>query len=220
MTVPESLTLDKYIGKGRQPGEGELDTDAAPAVPEVNAAALSQLEAMGFPTNRCMKALLATGNSDPEAAMNWLFEHMDEDGLDDPIPTGAPSAASEPSPEQISMLADMGFTAAQARKALRETVSQVKDLADLRMEMQSTQSSGYSLTLTTMGRKARLSPHKEERSMSAARHLFLQTTDSRHSSRTRAHQSTLVTMSQPSANPRQAWPTRTRRSGYSSMMRR
>lgn len=33
------------------------------------------------------------------------------------------SAGPEPSAEQISMLADMGFTPAQARKALRETVS-------------------------------------------------------------------------------------------------
>lgn len=41
---------------------------------------MSQLEAMGFPVLRCQKALLATGNSDPEAAMNWLFEHMEDPG--------------------------------------------------------------------------------------------------------------------------------------------
>jgi len=33
------------------------------------------------------------------------------------------SGAPEPNAEQISMLADMGFTSSQARKALRETVS-------------------------------------------------------------------------------------------------
>ena len=49
-------------------------------MPEFNAAAMSQLEAMGFPTIRCQKALLATGNSDPEAAMNWLFQHMEDPG--------------------------------------------------------------------------------------------------------------------------------------------
>jgi hypothetical protein len=42
--------------------------------------------------------------------------------IDAPIQAGAASAAKEPSPEQISMLADMGFTGAQARKALIETV--------------------------------------------------------------------------------------------------
>lgn len=41
---------------------------------------MGQLEAMGFPAVRCQKALLATGNSDPQAAMEWLFQHMDDPG--------------------------------------------------------------------------------------------------------------------------------------------
>ena len=49
-------------------------------LPEFNQAALAQLEAMGFPPVRCQKALLATGNSDPEAAMEWLFAHMEDPG--------------------------------------------------------------------------------------------------------------------------------------------
>jgi len=53
---------------------------AEPALPEFNQAALAQLEAMGFPLVRCQKALLATGNSDPEAAMEWLFAHMEDPG--------------------------------------------------------------------------------------------------------------------------------------------
>jgi uncharacterized UBP type Zn finger protein len=48
--------------------------------------------------------------------------------IDDPIqPTASnPStaaASNEPSADQISMVSEMGFTPAQARKALRETVS-------------------------------------------------------------------------------------------------
>jgi uncharacterized UBP type Zn finger protein len=42
---------------------------------------MAQLEGMGFPTIRCQKALLATGNSDPEAAMEWLFAHMEDPGM-------------------------------------------------------------------------------------------------------------------------------------------
>lgn len=122
--IPENLNLDKYIGRGRQPGEQELDVDSAPDEPEFNTAAMEQLEAMGFPTIRCQKALLATGNSDAEAAMNWLFAHMEDPDIDAPIQRSAPAAGGpEPSAEQISALADMGFTSAQARKALRETVS-------------------------------------------------------------------------------------------------
>lgn len=98
---------------------------------------MAQLAGMGFPEIRCQKALLATGNSDAEAAMEWLFAHMDDIGssvtsylpndlnlptdIDEPIRAStAPTA--EPSPEQIGMLVDMGFTPAQGRKALKETV--------------------------------------------------------------------------------------------------
>lgn len=35
---------------------------------------------MGFPLIRCQKALLATGDQDPNAAMEWLFQHMDDPG--------------------------------------------------------------------------------------------------------------------------------------------
>jgi ubiquitin carboxyl-terminal hydrolase 5/13 len=53
---------------------------AVPSLPEFNQAALEQLEAMGFPLIRCQKALLATGNSDVEAAMEWLFAHLEDPG--------------------------------------------------------------------------------------------------------------------------------------------
>ncbi|KAK1922543.1 hypothetical protein DB88DRAFT_358983 [Papiliotrema laurentii] len=134
--VPEHLTLDKYLGRGRQAGEQELDVDAptsesqhrvslrpASGMPEFNATAMSQLEAMGFPTVRCQKALLATGNSDAELAMGWLFEHMEDPDIDSPIKSVAASgaASSEPSAEQIATISDMGFTGNQARKALRQT---------------------------------------------------------------------------------------------------
>ena len=44
--------------------------------------------------------------------------------IDDPIVQTARGGGggAEPSPEQIGMLAEMGFSPAQARKALRETV--------------------------------------------------------------------------------------------------
>ncbi|KAH8091347.1 ubiquitin carboxyl-terminal hydrolase 14 [Cristinia sonorae] len=120
------LHLDEFLGGGLQANETALPEDSpgmpVPALPEFNAAAMAQLEGMGFPAIRCQKALLATGNNDPNAAMEWLFQHMEDPDIDAPIQlAGAPSGSSEPSAEQISMLADMGFTAAQAKKALRET---------------------------------------------------------------------------------------------------
>jgi Isopeptidase T len=57
--------------------------------------------------------------------MEWLFGHMDDPDIDSPIQSTASKSSPEPSPEQIGMLADMGFTPAQAKKALKETVSRL-----------------------------------------------------------------------------------------------
>jgi ubiquitin carboxyl-terminal hydrolase 5/13 len=94
--------LDGLLGSGLQPGEEALPEDAAgtlrspslalqlpylsapapatPTAPQFDEAAMAQLEAMGFPTIRCQKALLATGGADAEAAMEWLFAHMEDPG--------------------------------------------------------------------------------------------------------------------------------------------
>jgi len=87
--------------------------------PEFNSGDLAQLEGMGFPTIRCKKALLANPGN-PDAAVQWLFEHMDDPDIDAPLTKT--SSAPPADPAMVSMLQDMGFTTAQATKALRETV--------------------------------------------------------------------------------------------------
>ncbi|KAF9269771.1 ubiquitin carboxyl-terminal hydrolase 14 [Marasmius fiardii PR-910] len=127
---------DRYLGKGLQPGETELpeDESSAQALPQFDGATMAQLTAMGFPEVRCQKALLATGgaaggSSAAETAMEWLFAHMEDPDIDDPIRLSAPGnagSAQEPSSETVSMLADMGFTITQAKKALKETQGNVE----------------------------------------------------------------------------------------------
>ncbi|KAG6009687.1 hypothetical protein E4U43_008686 [Claviceps pusilla] len=131
--VPDGpFLLDGYISKGLQPHEEQLpdepDTPAPAFVPE--ATALAQLEGMGFPRNRAEKALHATGNSDANAAMEWLFAHLDDDDIDAPLDIGAGAnggaSTSTADPEKIEMLGAMGFGASQAKKALRETAGDVE----------------------------------------------------------------------------------------------
>ncbi|KAG7441398.1 ubiquitinyl hydrolase [Guyanagaster necrorhizus] len=120
---------DNQLGHGLQADEIALpENETSPAaLPHFNEAAMAQLETMGFPVIRCQKALLATGNSDLEAAMEWLFGHMEDPDIDEPIQPASSSASDfEPSPEQVSVLSDMGFTPAQARKSLRETEGNVE----------------------------------------------------------------------------------------------
>ncbi|KAJ3497993.1 hypothetical protein NLG97_g1470 [Lecanicillium saksenae] len=126
----EPFLLDDYLAKGQQPGEellpDEPETQAPAFVPDE--AALAQLEAMGFPRNRCEKALHATGNSDANAAMEWLFGHMEDPDIDAPLVLEGQSGAgsSTADPEKIEMLGAMGFAAPQAKKALKETGGDVE----------------------------------------------------------------------------------------------
>ena len=94
------LVLDGYKGNGLREGEVALPEDVAAtpgkhgasisciyeaaytfaALPTFNADAMAMLSGMGFPEVRCQKALLATGNENAEAAMEWLFAHMEDPG--------------------------------------------------------------------------------------------------------------------------------------------
>jgi ubiquitin carboxyl-terminal hydrolase 5/13 len=125
----EPFSFDIYKSKGLQDSEELLPEDADSGSSSKwtpNEAALSMLEAMGFPRVRCEKALHATGNEDAEAASNWLFAHMEDPDIDTPVNFNAGSASAKGAPatidpEQIEMLGAMGFNAPQARQALKET---------------------------------------------------------------------------------------------------
>ncbi|KAL4399709.1 ubiquitin C-terminal hydrolase Ubp14 [Malassezia pachydermatis] len=111
--LQDAVDLSAYLGQGMQPDEVALPETDQHAEPAMDADAIAMLTSMGFSHARAQHALLATG-SDVEAAVGWLFEHADDASLDVP-PTQQPSA----SPVDTSALEEMGFSAAQARKALR-----------------------------------------------------------------------------------------------------
>lgn len=128
----EPFNLDEYLSKGLQDSEEQLPDEPEGQAPTFvpNEGALSQLEGMGFPRNRCEKALHATGNSDANAAMEWLFGHMEDPDIDEPLNLGGASGGGAggdtADPEKIEMLGAMGFGAPQAKKALKETGGDVE----------------------------------------------------------------------------------------------
>ena len=141
IVADEAFDLSQYLSRGQQEGE-ELLPEEASAAPTFtpNASALSDLETMGFPRVRCEKALHATGNSDAQAAMEWLFNHMEDPDIDTPINLHAGGSSSsggtaaggggDISAESLSMLETMGIGAPQARKALKETGGDVERAVD------------------------------------------------------------------------------------------
>ncbi len=134
----EPFDLDTYMSSGRQDDEELLpedvgDVGGAGVGFTPNEPALIQLEAMGFPRVRCEKALHATGNTDAETAMAWLFEHMEDPDIDSPVDlggAGGQNAAAGVNPESIEALGAMGIGAPQARKALKETDGDVNRALD------------------------------------------------------------------------------------------
>lgn len=125
----EPFNMDEYISPGHQPHEELLPEDEDNGKPAFipNIDALLQLENMGFPRNRCEKALHATGNSDTSLAMEWLFSHMEDPDIDSPLQvTKAPNSILEHDREKVEMLAAMGFSESLSCKALSETGGDVE----------------------------------------------------------------------------------------------
>ncbi|KAI1372627.1 ubiquitinyl hydrolase [Hypoxylon crocopeplum] len=118
----EPFPLDEYLSSGLQPSEeaSPEEEEAAPAfIPDETA--LNGLISMGFPRNRCEKALHATGNSDANMAMEWLFGHMDDPDIDEPLVITSATNKFVPDPKSIEQLGEMGFSVQQARRGLKET---------------------------------------------------------------------------------------------------
>lgn len=162
----EAFPLDDYLSSGIQLSEELLPEDSAEGQPAfvANELAMAQLEAMGFPKPRCEKALYKTGNADAETAMTWLFGHMEDPDIDDPLVIPVSSGAQKvgPSQDSIDMVMGMGFTAAQATKALRETHGNVEAAIEWIFSHPEDSFEDEPMTKTTAAPKAQEEPGNKE----------------------------------------------------------
>lgn len=129
----EPLDFGQYLAAEHDAGE-ELLPDVEETVAFVaNPTALDQLLSMGFPGVRCEKALHATGNSDPEAAMNWLFAHMEDAEIDTPLVLASAAGRTQDAKQddsKVAQLGEMGIEGARARRALAATDGDVNRALD------------------------------------------------------------------------------------------
>lgn len=121
--IPYELDLSEFLTPSFQDGEVEDSTSNSVDETETftpNAEQLNTLLGMGFPEPRSIKALYKTGNNNAEAAMNWLFEHMEDADIDEPLDLNneTTTTQNEPSEEVINNLVAMGFSHQLSRKAL------------------------------------------------------------------------------------------------------
>lgn len=155
MSVPDQLDLREYKATGLVPGETPMPEDSSATTANITStgittasesvqpdqALVEQLMSMGFSENGCRRAAVATHNTDADAAMNWIFEHMEDADFNDPLPISASSdgASATTATESgtgtgaglglesaevqgmVEMISSMGYTADQARAALKAT---------------------------------------------------------------------------------------------------
>lgn len=129
----EPVDFGPYLAGAHDPSEELLPEEVKEGAKFVpNPEVLDQLLAMGFPAPRCEKSLHATGNSDPEAAMNWLFAHMEDPDIDEPLilDQSVGANAVEQDESKIAQLGEMGIDASRARRALAATDGDVSRAVD------------------------------------------------------------------------------------------
>jgi ubiquitin carboxyl-terminal hydrolase 5/13 len=136
--APETLDLEFMRACGPQPSEELMPEDAptSASAPVPDPDIVSQLVSMGFGENGCRRAALATNNSSAEAAMEWVFAHMEDANFNDPIEQPAPGGGggngggAQVSAESVEMLMGMGFQKKHAEKALKECGGSLERAAD------------------------------------------------------------------------------------------
>lgn len=140
--MPMELNLTALQAEGVLPDENEIIDDgssstnsiataAGPVQPDENIVA--QIVAMGFSENGAKRAAIATSNGGTEAAMQWVFEHMEDTNFNDAPEVAAETVsagASTVDEAAIAMLSAMGFTEEQCRAALTATTNNVERAAD------------------------------------------------------------------------------------------
>lgn len=132
--IPDILDLSTLRSTGLQPNEELLpDVDVPPPQPAFDANVIQQLAEMGFPIEACKRAVFFTKNCGLEPATQWIMEHIADSDFGDPfVPPGTNALASAfvADPNGLEMLMGMGFSTAQATKALKETNNNVERAAD------------------------------------------------------------------------------------------
>ncbi|KAH9255761.1 hypothetical protein BASA81_006155 [Batrachochytrium salamandrivorans] len=137
ITLPVELNLESFASRGIQPGEVEMrsapNTVAAAANEfQPSEQVVQQILELGFSRHGAVRAAKATGN-DPEQAMQWVMEHMEDADFNDPLPqpagNNAPNVSAVPA-EAIEMLGAMGFEPSVAQFALQQCGNNVERAAD------------------------------------------------------------------------------------------
>ncbi|EPS62580.1 hypothetical protein M569_12208 [Genlisea aurea] len=113
-----------------EPSDGGSIQNEEMVVPEVNQQLLSELEEMGFPKERAIRALHFSGNVSLEAAANWIVENENDPDIDKMLLV--PSSSSKtPEPKKQSLTPE---EIKLKQQELKERARKKKEEDEKRME--------------------------------------------------------------------------------------
>jgi len=129
--MPVELELEAMRATGLGANEELLEDEKKeqPAGPVPDVSIVSSLTVMGFSENACKRAALAVNNASADAAMNWLFAHLEDKNINDPLDAPKPAAA-EPNPEAVMILTSMGFSPEWIKFGLKKCDNNTERVAD------------------------------------------------------------------------------------------
>ncbi|KAM3189856.1 hypothetical protein ACQJBY_068236 [Aegilops geniculata] len=107
------------------------------AVPQVDKKMLGELEVMGFPAVRSIRALHYSGNSNLESAINWLLEHESDPDIDQlPLVSREISIECGDTSNEVRNSAQGMRTHAQERKSEEQaTAGSQKEISQVEREL-------------------------------------------------------------------------------------
>ncbi|ODV90934.1 hypothetical protein CANCADRAFT_23877 [Tortispora caseinolytica NRRL Y-17796] len=88
---------------------------------------LAALESMGFPANRCVRALYENSNNQ-ELALRWILDHMDDPDVDKPLELSG-HENNVPN-DLVESLESMGFGRDQAMRALKRNSNDLQSAVE------------------------------------------------------------------------------------------
>jgi len=122
--APDELDLEYLRATPRKENEKLLEDEGETVVPDESV--ISAITGMGFQRNRALRAWFNTKGQGAEAAMEWVFGHMEDPDIDSPfvIPSNKPKNNNDSQYEataEMMMGMGFGFSKNWVLEALRNT---------------------------------------------------------------------------------------------------
>eukprot|EP00823_Brevimastigomonas_motovehiculus_P005005 TRINITY_DN3455_c1_g2_i1.p1 TRINITY_DN3455_c1_g2~~TRINITY_DN3455_c1_g2_i1.p1 ORF type:complete len:691 (+),score=176.58 TRINITY_DN3455_c1_g2_i1:619-2691(+) len=154
LLMDKELDMTNFLGKGKQSNEQEMPSSSSTEEkePEADMKIVNALVQMTFTQNAATRAALAVKNESVDAASEWLFSHISDADINDPIAKKKARVPSVPA-ELIDQLMELGLPVTRDRCAiaLHETSNNVERAFEWLMSHQDDASSSSSSSPSKSG---------------------------------------------------------------------